>query len=483
MEGRASDGLVQHVLVMAQEHALWNTEDCIVVAVSGGPDSVALLHVLSEISRLHTPLQLVCAHVHHGFRPQESDAEADMVRAFASALHIPFEMIRVDVPAYIKTSGKGSQEAARELRYEFLHDVASRWGAKHIALAHHGDDQAETVLLHLLRGSGPGGLTGMRFARQDKKVQLIRPLLRMYKADLVKWCEDHDLPYVTDSSNLKRKYTRNAIRMDVLPFLGQYNGQLTQSLNRLADMMGAENDHMESATLVAYEGMVRREAGRLVLSIPLFRKLSVALQRRLIKLILNYLPSDSENLDFHKIETVRLKLLQERPSTWTLNLGGSTVGIREYDLMAFFNLVPQGSSGYYYELDSLTDTGRLEIPEAGGILTWKLLEDYDLAEQPTGKNEAVFDPAQLAFPLVIRARAPGDTMSVMGLNGSKKVKDIFIDEKIPPSLRHVIPIVCDRSGTPVWIPGVRRSAHAAVQKHPSSVIYMSWHRRESPEQR
>jgi tRNA(Ile)-lysidine synthase len=472
-------GVVQEVLALGRDHSLWSPGDRIVVAVSGGPDSVALLHILHEISRIHMPLQLICAHVHHGFRPEESDAEAEEVHSMARKLDIPFEMTRVDVPAYIKESGKGPQEAARELRYNFLHETAARWEAQHIAMAHHGDDQAETVLLHLLRGSGPAGLAGMRLARKEKNVQLIRPLLRMYKADLIDFCKLHGLSYVTDSSNLSSKYRRNAIRMDVLPFLGQYNEQLTPSLNRLAETMADENDFMEASTLAVYEELVHLDNGRHMFSIASYRKLSVALQRRLIKLILNYLPSDSENLDFRKIETVRLRLLQERPSTWSLDLGGGAVGVREYDQAALFDRTHSVTGEWCYGLDVLPVSGELELPEAGGILRWRRTPHLD-GQGPANEGEAWFDANELALPLTVRSRLPGDTMYVMGLNGSKKVKNIFIDEKIPPSLRPVIPIVCDRSGAVLWIPGVRRSVHAAVQKHTSSVIYMSWQRWESP---
>lgn len=472
-------GVVQEVLALARDHSLWSPGDCIVVAVSGGPDSVALLHILHEISVIHMPLQLICAHVHHGFRPEESDAEAEEVQNIAWKLGLPFEMIRVNVPAYMRESGKGPQEAARELRYSFLHDTAAKWGSQHIAMAHHGDDQAETVLLHLLRGSGPAGLAGMRLARKEKNVQLLRPLLRMYKADLIEFCKYYGLSYVTDSTNLTSKYRRNAIRMDVLPFLGQYNEQLTPSLNRLAETMAEENDFMEASTLSVYEELVRLDNGRYMFSIASYRELPVALQRRLIKLILNYLPSDSENLDFRKIETVRLRLLQEQPSTWSLDLGGGAVGVREYGQAGLFDRT-QGCMGEWcYGLDVLPLSGELELPEAGGVLRWRK-SPYSDGYYPANEEEAWFDADKLSLPLSVRSRLPGDAMHVMGLNGRKKVKDIFIDEKIPPSLRSVIPMVCDCTGAILWIPGVRRSVHAAVQKHTSSVLYMSWQRRESP---
>ncbi len=243
--------------------------------------------------------------------------------------------------------------------------------------------------------------------------------------------------------------------------------------------MADENDFMEASTLAVYEELVHIDNSRYMFSIASYRKLSVALQRRLIKLILNYLPSDSENLDFRKIETVRLRLLQERPSTWSLDLGGGAVGVREYDQAVLFDRTQGVMGEWCYGLDVLPISGELELPEAGGILRWRRTS-YPVGQNPANEEEACFDADELVLPLTVRSRLPGDTMYVMGLNGRKKVKDIFIDEKIPPSLRPVIPVVCDRSGAILWIPGVRRSVHAAVQKHTSSVIYMSWQRQESP---
>lgn len=159
--------IVSDVRRAAAEFGLWSEGDCIVVAVSGGPDSVALLHVLHEISTKHTPLKLVCAHVHHGFRA-ESDAEAEFVRELAESLGLPLEIAFADIPSYMEESGKGGQEAAREKRYEFLLQTARTYDARSVALAHHADDQAETVMMKLLRGSGLSGLSGMRWKRTEK---------------------------------------------------------------------------------------------------------------------------------------------------------------------------------------------------------------------------------------------------------------------------------------------------------------------------
>lgn len=160
--------LVESVMEAAAEYELWAPHDTIVVAVSGGPDSVALLRILHEISLTRMPLTLICAHVNHGFRA-ESVEEAELVRDLAAELCIPFELGEFDIPSIIKESGLGPEGAAREKRYQFLIATAHRYRARSVALAHHADDQAETVLMRLLRGSGPSGLAGMRWKRTEKR--------------------------------------------------------------------------------------------------------------------------------------------------------------------------------------------------------------------------------------------------------------------------------------------------------------------------
>ncbi len=464
--------LLGQVRRTGREHGLWSSGDCIIVAVSGGPDSVLLLHILAEIARdPELGLKLICAHVNHGFRGGESDAEAEFVRELAGKLQIPFELGVFDIPAYMKESGKGGQLAAREKRYGFLHAIAEKHGASAIALAHHADDQAETVLMRILRGSGLSGLGGMKLKRREKNVELIRPFLRIYKNQLVAACESSGIPYVTDSSNLSTKYSRNAIRLDVLPFLGQYNDQLTDSLNRLADVAGEEDDYMQLEAERIYAGIVAWQDGEAAFGVRSFTSLHAALQRRLIKLILNYLPLGTDESDFVKIETIRKGVVQDQPTTWALDLGGGIRCLREYDTVRF---VPARAETQIPHYTYVVEHFPAEVALTGIGHTLRFAResaaDSFRRKKPEGNDEAAFDADELVYPLTVRSRLPGDRMKVMGLNGSKKVKDIFIDEKIPPSLRSQIPMVTDAKGRIIWIPGVRRSSVAAVSRLTSSVV-------------
>ncbi|AIQ10646.1 tRNA lysidine(34) synthetase TilS [Paenibacillus durus] len=464
--------LVDSVMDAAAEHRLWGPGDAIVVAVSGGPDSVALLHVLHEISQSRMPLTLICAHVNHGFRA-ESAQEAELVRRTAKELGIPFELAEFDIPSFMKESGLGPQEAAREKRYRFLIDTAKRRGARSVALAHHADDQAETVLMRLLRGSGLSGLAGMRWRRTEKNVELIRPFLRINKAALVDVCRRRGFLYAEDPSNAQTKYRRNAVRLKVLPFLTRYSPKLSRSLTQLAEIAGAEDDFMEDAAAKCFADIVLQEQGKCTLDRAAFAVVPSALQRRLIKLILNYLSADTPETDFPKIEAVRRGILQDMPTAWSLDLGRGITCIRQYNTIYFLSAPLDHQASYAYRLPK--PQPRLELSEINKALVMTLAERGNIAalKGEGSRMSARFDYKELVFPLTIRSRLPGDTIKVMGLNGSKKVKDIYIDDKIPSTERSRIPLVCDGLGNIVWIPGIRRSVHAAVGDHTASVLLLS----------
>jgi len=319
----------------------------------------------------------------------------------------------------------------------------------------------------------------MKIKRREKNVELIRPFLRIYKSDLLEVCEGNDFEYAVDQTNLESKYTRNAVRLDILPYLGQYNRQIVSSLNQLAEVMTAEDDFVEQAAMDSYRNLVQHKDGRLAFKVPSFLGLHVALQRRLIKLILNYLSKASEISDFPKIERVRDGILRENATTWSLDLGGGVTCQREYEQISFFTHPAKQESSYTYHLEEAAS--ELLLSQIGKALTirassWRGQPPLEACKDP---NEAVFDKDQLIFPLTIRSRKPGDFMTVMGLNGSKKVKDIFIDAKIPPSQRQRIPMVVDGQGRILWIPGVRRSDIATVGSATNSVLHMRLKESES----
>lgn len=458
--------LVARVEQLIKSENLFQPGDSIVVGVSGGPDSTALLHILFLLSR-KWDWRLVAAHVHHGFRPEESEEEARFVQRFAESLPVPFVMERIDVPTRVAEQGGNPQQVARELRYAFMLRVAREHGCASIALAHHADDQAETVLMRLLRGAGSTGLAGMVLKRSFKGVDLVRPLLRTTKAEILDHLHRHQIRYCVDSSNLSTKYLRNRIRLEALPYLARYNPELPLSLNRLAEMMAAENEFMEQQAEEAARQIIRLENKAAVFSREAFCRLHLALQRRMIKLILNYLSLGTH--DFADVERIRTAIADHKHTTVTLPVGGKVRLIREYDRIRIVHddAAEEAIVDYAYTL--ARSSGSLSIPEAGCTLIAELVpvEDGGVSQPIRSNHAAEFDADRLQFPLTVRNRRNGDRMRLHGLNGTKKVKDIFIDEKIPPSQRNRIPIVTDAEGTVIWIPGVRRSDHALPDEYTS----------------
>ncbi len=455
----------------AAERGLWSTGDCIVVAVSGGPDSMALLHMLAASAK-ESDLTIIAAHVNHGFRVQESAHELMVVQAFAEKLGIVCETVTFDMPSYIEETRMNGQAASREKRYSFLQEIAARYGATRIALAHHADDQAETVLMRVIRGTGLTGLAGILSKRREKNVELIRPLLRMKKSDLLRYCEQHQIPYCTDSSNKERHYFRNIIRLDILPYLSRHNPQLSQSLQRLAEVAGAEDEWMEKQTEALFAQLVTLSPNECAISCNDLHGLHVALQRRLIKLILSYLSKETEKISFEQIETMRLAASAHAPATWRIDAGAGIRCAREYDMMRWLQ-VPQHSSDeasdYSYEVGR--DTASLKVDPCGWTFAFFHASAED-SRKPASRYEACFDVSELLFPLVVRNRRPGDRIQVLGLNGSKKVQDMFVDEKIAPLKRESYPLLFDAAGKLLWIPGIRRSSHALTETRTQGVLFI-----------
>jgi tRNA(Ile)-lysidine synthase len=465
------DEWLDEMAELAVREGLWTPGDTIIVAVSGGPDSTALLHILHRLSSAER-LTIVAAHVDHGFRGEESAGEAESVRRFAADLGIDCESTFIDMPAYIEETKMNAQAAARKKRYSFLHETAVKYGASRIALAHHADDQAETVLMRILRGTSPGGLAGIPIRRTEKNVELIRPLLRKNKADILRYCEQWGLSYSYDSSNGKRTYFRNVVRLDVLPYLANFNPHVSEAIVRLSELATAEDDWMERETKAVFGRHIMLEREGCQMTRKALLDLHVALQRRLIKLILNYVGMETETISFDNVETIRQAAMESAAGSWSLDVGSGVRFVREYDKLRFIRVARAAnpalsSGGYAYVVGK--DVSRLELPEAGATLMFEELRP-PFEGKPASRREALFDADLLEWPLTVRNRRPGDRMQVLGLNGTKKVQDMFVDDRIAPSVREVLPLLVDASGSLLWIPGVRRSRLAQVNASTNRVL-------------
>ncbi len=475
-----------------QHHRLITPGSPVVIGVSGGPDSVALLHLFLRLSR-EWQLELHVAHLHHGIRGAEADADAAFVADLAARWNLPCHIGHCDVPALARQEHLALEEAARRQRYAFLARVALQHHASTIAVAHHADDQAETVLMHLLRGSGPAGLRGMAPATplstyrllplppEDRaRLTLIRPLLFTPRAAIIAYCAEHGLETRQDSSNLNTTFFRNRLRHEVLPYLAQLNPRISARLCALAEVIRADYDLLEDLTQQAWERLLLdATADALTFDLAGFRSLPLALQRALIRKAAYHLVPTLRDVDFVHVEAARqIALYGATGQEATLPRG--LLWRLDYDRIILSTGQPSASSPAWPHLDpgtrlDLTLPGRFALPD-GWVLTLDPLPAWDETVIRTNPDpfSAYLDAAALHPPLVLRTRRSGERFWPLGLEAESDLGDFLIKAKVPARRRATLPLLCS-GDTILWIPGVRLSAQARVTPATRHVVKCTLH--------
>ncbi|MDF2855463.1 MAG: tRNA(Ile)-lysidine synthetase [Neobacillus sp.] len=438
----------------------------IVIGVSGGPDSLALLHFLWKQQDKEN-LSIVVAHVDHMFRGQESLEDALFVKSLCEQYNIPFEMDRINVPGIIKQTKKSSQTAAREARYDFYASVMEKYGFPYLALGHHGDDQVETILMRLTRGSSGTARAGIPFLRTFGPGFLFRPFLLVTKVEIEDYCMRNHLTPRRDPSNAKSTYTRNRFRKEVLPFLKSENQQVHEHFQRFSEELQRDELFLQELTVQEMNTVIeKREKNQITIDIARFLEMPIPLQRRGIQLILNYLYKEKpESLSAQHIDQVFSLIKNSHPSG-RLDFPNGLRIIRSYLKLSFqFELID--TPGFYYEL---LEPGVIELPSGYSI---KMEKSAQYAE----KNDcyAIFDASNLQLPVIIRSRKKGDRMSLKGMAGTKKLKDIFIDCKIPLQNRDTWPVVTDGNGSILWLPGLKKSSFEGIKQASGKYIVLIYH--------
>ncbi|HPU00733.1 MAG: tRNA lysidine(34) synthetase TilS [Firmicutes bacterium] len=443
--------LVKKVARFIERHRLLEVGDRVLVAVSGGPDSLCLLHVLRRLAPRYR-LSLVVAHLDHGIRP-EARREAEAVRRLAEAWGLPFEGAAADVPAYRAGRRLSASEASRVVRYRFLLEAAQKHGAGKIALGQQLDDQAETVLLNLLRGTGPDGLAGILPRRRFGSVELIRPLLEISRREIEQYCRQEGLEPLLDASNLKTDYTRNRIRLELIPYLEQqFNPNLKRSLAHLAALAAADRAYLEAEAQEKFQQVVRREKGRLIINREALNALPAALRGRVAhRALLELLPG--RELNRRHVE--QLLQLAERPGPEReLTLPG---GVRAY--CSYRSLVITAEDPVRKK-DSLVLPlqlpGCTPLPGGAGAIKAYFAAPADLSWPPQ-PHQAYLDFDLLPPGLMLRTRWPGARFHPQGAPGSKKLKDFLIDQKVPHHRRDDCLLVAAGDEV-IWVVG-HRIAH------------------------
>ncbi|KQL47021.1 tRNA(Ile)-lysidine synthetase [Brevibacillus choshinensis] len=443
--------------------------ETVVVGVSGGNDSTALLHILVALNKnYHYGWMLHAVHLNHCFRGEESRQDALYAQELCRQLGVTFHLFEFDVPAYMEQTGMGGQEASREVRYGYYEQVAKEQGATKLVLAHHADDQVETILFRFVRGTRMHGLSGMPKRRwlDEGRIELVRPLLHKTRQELEGYCRENGLMPREDSSNRSRKYKRNLLRIDVMPLLAQVNERYREHILEAAEAIS--QDHLFLARLAEehlQKVLITQKQDEIVIDNDKFQNCDVALQRRMITLILGYVSKQTEWSSQH-VEAVLHLSGGSRPSA-ELHLPDHLVVSRVYGRIHF---CPNGREErihmYCYELSV---PGSTWIDESKVWVHTSYLERSMDWERLMG-NEAVFDADRLPGPLFLRNRKPGDRLAVFG-SGEKKLKDLLIDAKVPRAWRDRLPLLTAGEEV-ILVPGVRRSAVAPVDEQTRRLLHV-----------
>ncbi len=461
-----------------QRFGMLNPGDHVIVAVSGGADSVALLQALTLLSPEYK-LNLTVAHLNHGLRGDESDAEEKLVRQLSEDRGIPFSSRRVD----LRTLKKGRQrrhsleEIGRQERYEFFTSLAAEVGATRIALGHHREDQAETVLMNLIRGSGLEGLKGIPPVRDGR---LIRPLFEVGRTEILAFLEAEGIPWLEDGSNRQDFYLRNRIRHQLLPLLKEYNPQIVSSLERMSRIARREDACLQDAAGKILAGWKIHPAipeGGMTLPIPDFLELPEAIQYRVLKILLTRLVPHPFRVAAAHVEAVR-GLIRGTGSSNLACLPGRVLVKGEAGRLTFFpagrdsgsgrQLLPPGRRVNPFS-HPLEIPGLIEIMELGRVVKTAFVDRREIENCEEGKKAAFFDLEKISPPLVIRNRREGDRFQPLGMAGTKKLKAYFIDEKIPQDQRDLIPLLADNHSV-LWVAGLRLSERVRIGEKTRRIV-------------
>jgi tRNA(Ile)-lysidine synthase len=454
--------LVDKVSAAITKHSMLSGGEKVLVGLSGGPDSVCLLSLLHSL-RERFMLEISAVYVDHGLRPRETGEEIEFCRNLCGRLNVHFFTKTIDVKSYAQDRKMNMQEAARQLRYSAFEEISHDIGARRIALGHTADDQAETVLMRLFRGSGPAGLSGIPPVRRN----IVRPLIETGRAEIEKFLDNEKIEYMIDSSNLKENYLRNRIRLSLVPILREYNPDIIETLSKTAAIFRDEEKYFEIIVTKALMKLISRKTdSRIELFLSPLEIMDKAIMRRLLRRAIDE-TKGLRGISFIHIEDIT-DLIKRGDSGDRLYLPKGIRVIKEYATLVLTSEPPVTLGTY-----SLTVPGEVILKEAGILIKSSVVTESELQTTKRDKDRwtdsGVFDADKLVSPLVVRPRKEGDLFYPAGFGRRKKIQDFFVDEKVPRDKRNRVPLIVSGNDI-IWVVGYRGDERFKVGEATEKVV-------------
>jgi tRNA(Ile)-lysidine synthase len=456
-----------------QKHDLARKNQLLVVGVSGGPDSVCLLHILAGLLKTLS-IKIHVAHLNHMLRGSESDADADYVSHLAKELGIPATIEKRDVKAYRKEHKLSLEEAAREVRYVFFSEVASSLGTGIVAVGHTEDDQIETILMHLVRGTGLAGLRGIQplstlRVADGAELKVVRPLLGVRREETEAYCATNRLFPRSDSSNQLPNYLRNNIRSQLIPLLREYNPDIDKALLRLASAADSDLTYIGEETSRLWGPVAREQSEGVAIDRAEFSRLHPALKRHLVRSALQRLLGELR--DIESVHTEKLLEALAKPAGKRLSLPKGLAFYGDYG----YGLITAKKSPHH-SLPFLEGGHRLNIPGETEFCGWRVRSRI-LKRRPKKSDEekmkACLDLDVVGRKLLVRSRQRGDRFQPLGMESPKKLQDFMVDAKIPRAWRSEVPLVCSPQHI-IWVVGYRIDHRARVTPSTKRVLCLEF---------
>ena len=460
------------VLGFIRENQLVSSQQKLLVAVSGGPDSVCLIYILAKLQE-ELDIRLHVAHLNHQLRGAESEADARYVSDLAHRLGIPATVDQRDVKVYQAQQHLSLEEAAREVRYAFLAQVARFIRANRVAVGHTIDDHIETILMHLIRGTGTTGLRGLQpgslWQSLGDSLTVVRPLLAVSRQETASYCRDHQLMPRLDASNLSLSPLRNRIRHQLLPLLQSYNPRVTDALLRTARIAGDDLAFIDKEIASLWGEIVREQEKAIILDKESFLELPSTLQRYLLRAIIEKVLGNLKDIEVRHIEEIMGVLT--KPAGKRISLPEGLIFSIEYDKY-LISPDPAAVSPF----PALSGEFRLKIPGETLLPGWCVEASIIKREQMSGTDEdfvAYFDFDKAGDKLTVRSRQSGDRFQPLGLSQPKKLGEFMIDAKIPQAWRQRVPIVCSPEHI-LWVVGWRIGERVKVTEETNQILCLKF---------